>query len=401
MIGIYAEELRRRGHEVTTCVNDKHRFFADHHYDIVSNYWADYLLGKKTDKAFGTPYGFLNKAALKLRTATPVFDGLISRKIFDKHDVFIFIWAGDYLMRHGKDLQVLRQKGKKIVSILVGSDVRDAHAFQQAFHTDVSKWPDHYKKSYSHYNRVLRHAELYSDLVFSLPDQSVTGIRPYHHFPIPLDLSRYRFHWSDREVPVVVHAPSAPALKGTDVVLETFEKLKAEGLAFETKFIQNMKNTELVQLLTESDILVDELVLNGPGILSIEAMLSGCAVATHYYEGSPESFRPPVCNVSRDNVYEVTKKLITDKDYRRQLAYAGRAYAEKNNDVALIVTDILNKLQENTEPEYQPLFFRDEFVLPQGETITAEDLELNRQVAEKWMPDYEQHKASLRQRGLI
>jgi hypothetical protein len=402
LINIYAQELKKRGHQVTTCVNDKHRFFADHHYDIVSKYWADYLLGKKTDKPFGTSDGLVNKVAVKLRTRTPLFDGLISRKIYDTHDVFIFLWAGEYLMRNGKDLELLKKKGKKVISVLVGSDVRDAYAFQQAFNTDVSGWPDHYKKTYSYYNKILRQVELYSDLIFSVPDQSVTAIRAYHHFPIPLELCKYKFHWSDRDVPVVVHAPSTPALKGTDIVLATLERLKNEGLAFETKYIQNMKNSELKELLTNSDILIDELILNGPGILGVEAMLSGCAVATHYYEQSPECFRPPVCNVDRNNVYEVARKLITDKAYRRQLAFANRAYAEKHNDVAAVVTNILSKLsQQDLTFDYQPLFFRDEFIPAADTVLTNEDRQLNRIVAEKWMPDYDSHKQSLQQRGLI
>jgi hypothetical protein len=402
MVSIYANELRRLGYEVTTCINGKHPFFADNDYDIQSNYWADYILGRNTNKPVGTPISFLNKAAVKLRTKTSLFDSFISKRIFDKHDVFIFIWAGDYLMRNGKDLEILKKKGKKIVSILVGSDVRYPQAFQQEFGTDTSGWPKKYKNPYSYYNQVLRTVELYSDLIFSVPDQAGLAIRAYDHFPIPLIQERYKFHWADHDVPVVVHAPSASALKGTDLILATFERLKNEGFKFETRFIQNMKNPDLVKLLSESDILVDELVLHGPGVLSFEAMLCGCVAATHFYQQSPESFRPPVCVIDNNNLYEVIKKLITDKEFRKQKAYEGRAYAEKHNNVTLIVQDILNKLsQQNPETVYRPLFFRDHFALPAHENISKKDKELNRIVAEKWMPDYHEHKKDLEQRNLI
>lgn len=402
MVAIYANELRRSGYEVTTCVGNKHLFFSDNNYDILSNYWADYVVGKNTNKPFGAPQNIVNKVALKLRTTTPVFDGFISKKIFDAHDVFIFIWAGEYLMRNGKDLELLKQKGKKIVSILVGSDVRYPEAFQQEFNTDTVGWPAKYKKSFSHYNQVIRKVELYSDLIFSVPDQAGLAIRSYDHFPIPLIQERYQFNWPDNDVPVVVHAPSAPALKGTDIILDTLDQLKNEGVKFNLHFIKNMKNRELIELLQKADVLVDELVLNGPGILSFEAMLCGCAVATHYYDKSPDCFRPPVCSIDKENIYAVVKKLLTDKEFRKQKAFEGRAYAEKNNNVVIIVKNILNKLSAKEKSnDYQPLFFRDHFRLPEGKTISTLDKKLTQEVAKQWMPDFEQHKVSLEARGLI
>jgi glycosyltransferase involved in cell wall biosynthesis len=402
MIGIYANELRRQGHEVTTCVHAKHRFFAGTDYNIVANFWADYLAGRDTNKPYGVQPGFLDKVALKLRSVTPLFDGLISKKIFDQHDVFIFLWAGDYLMRNGKDLEVLHRKGKKVISIFVGSDVRYPQAFEQEFRGNTSEWPANYKKPYSYYNQIVRQAELYSDVIFSVPDQSSIAIRPYHHFPIPLELEKYKFQWSDRDIPVVVHAPSAPALKGTDIILATLERLKQEGVNFELKFIQNMENPELVKLLSESDILVDELILNGPGGLSIEAMACGCAVATHYYLDSPDSFRPPVCPIDKTNVYEVVKKLILDKAYRKELAYAGRSYVEQNNEVSIVVSEIFGKLSKGDKAAvYTPVFFRDHFILPHHEKAGSVDKELTRKVAEKYLVDYDLHKSYLEQRGLI
>ena len=402
MVTSYAKELKSRGYEVTTCVHAKHKFFPDYDYDIVSNYWADFLLGNDTNKAANKPNNFLNKAALKLRNTTSLFDHLIIKEIYEKHDVFIFIWAGDYLMRDGKGLRILKEMGKKIISIFVGSDARYPEAFQQEFDTDVSAWPLKYKKPFSHYNQVLRNVELYSDLIFSLPDQAGLAIRSYHHFPLPLAMENYKFNWPDRDIPVVVHAPSAPALKGTDIILSTLERLKNEGLQFELKFIQNLNNTELIKLLNESDILVDQTILHGPGVLGIEAMACGCATATHFYEKSPEFFRPPVCAIDNSNIYEQVKKLILDKEYRKKLVFEGRSFVEEHNDIKHIVSNILNTLsKDNVEFDYQPSFFRDRFFLPVKEKITKKDKALNKKTAEKWMPDYALYIQSLKDRNLI
>jgi hypothetical protein len=203
-------------------------------------------------------------------------------------------------------------------------------------------------------------------------------------------------------VPVVIHAPSEPAAKGTDIVLSTLEQLKNEGINFETKFIQNMSNTELMQLLTDADILVDELYAHGPGFLSFEAMASGCAVATRFYENSPECFRPPVVNITKETIYRQLKKFLTDKDYRKQLIFSGKEYVETNNRAEKVMNDILllmNGTKSNCD--YVPQYFKERFTLPAWEKSSNEQKKHTDKIAREWMPDYQQYRNSLTDRGLI
>lgn len=396
MINIYAEELKRLGHTTTTCTYVKNKFHPNEKFDIVANNWADYLLDRPLPS-------FINKAAVTLKNRTSLFDKHIEHHIYDQHDVFIFIWAGIYLQHHKRDLQLIKQKGKKIISILVGSDVRYPYAFQQEFGMDVSKWPANYHRPYAYFNKTLRDVEMYSDIILSVPDQMGLAIRDYDHFQIPVDLKKYQYNLTGNDKPVVIHAPSNPAIKATDIILNTLEKLKDEGLSFDLKFIQNMENSELLKLLSQSDILVDEMIVHGPALLSFEAMASGCAVATKYLQSSPDCFRPPVKHISPENIYQTVKELIINKDLRQNMAIQGRAYLEKNNTAEALISKMLEKLNNpDRKKEYRPTFFRDHFTLPATENkLSEQDKLASRLVAEKWMPDYEQYKQSLLHRDLI
>jgi len=131
-----------------------------------------------------------------------------------------------------------------------------------------------------------------------------------------------------------------------------------------------MPNTEVLKLLYEADVLVDEIVYHGPGSLSFEAMLSGCAVATRYLEDSPACFKPPVWPIDANTVYEQLKTLLSDHALIKNLAQQGREYALKNNESAIIVQHMLEDLELRRPYDYYPRFLRDTY-LSSGEQETT------------------------------
>ncbi|MBK8785160.1 MAG: glycosyltransferase [Chitinophagaceae bacterium] len=98
-----------------------------------------------------------------------------------------------------------------------------------------------------------------------------------------------------------------------------------------------MPNEELVKLLSDADILCDELFLHGPGVLSAEAMAAGCAVATRCLNIKP--FQPPVCSITPENISEKLKLLITDIDYRTSLAKAAKIFVDEFNSPNFLQKD--------------------------------------------------------------
>jgi glycosyltransferase involved in cell wall biosynthesis len=250
---------------------------------------------------------------------------------------------------------VLKRLGKRIVNAFWGSDIRYWYAFGEEMcslgvYNEVKPFIDYIIRnpgpSYFDKLNTIRTAERYADLILSQPDYAQLQTRPYMRAHIPLDLSQYRFTVSKRETPLVLHAPSVRGIKGTHAVLKAVEQLKEEGLQFQFRLIEKMSNIELRELLSEADIVVDQLYSCTVATLSAEAMATGNAAITRYmpnYAKVPSGC--PAINVNKDTLLDQLRLVIRDRDLRRKLAYAGRAYVESNNDHIKITKQILEWLK--------------------------------------------------------
>ena len=199
------------------------------------------------------------------------------------------------------------------------------------------------------------------------------ALRPYHHLQIPLKMEMFEFSVPGRSIPLIVHAPSEPYVKGTDVIEAALATLREEGIAFEFRSLRDMPHDQLLRHLTEADVLVDELVCHGPGWLSFEAMASGCAVATRYLADSPASFRPPVWAIDEHNIVGRLRELLTDRDLRISLAHDSRRYVETHNRVDYVTDAIIAKTRAGRagDTDYTPTYLRECYVPRNASEITA------------------------------
>jgi hypothetical protein len=153
-------------------------------------------------------------------------------------------------------------------------------------------------------------------------------------------------------VPNVVHLPSDPWKKGTDIIEKVIRELISEGVKINFFTYRNIEHSLMPELLQDMDILVDEIVFHGPGVLSFEAMASGCAVATRYLENSPVSFRPPVWNINAENIKIRLQILFSDFELQQKLIVEGRKYVEQHNNASSVAQNMLNNLLNPTTPDY-------------------------------------------------
>ncbi len=392
-----ARGFRELGNEVTTYVTAKNKFYTEHKYDIVRgtlvndiiHYWDWKFLPKRLKDYFNRVDKLISIPYLKRK----------NKKLIEEHDLFIFLW-GPWLQESFL-FPLLKEKGKKIICLHVGTDVRYLPAFEQQYNIDTSGWGQFFQ--IDNLNRKIekiRCHELFADIIYSLPDQAGLYLRAYNHFWLPLNKDKnIAFNIPVRKRPLIIHAPSRSEAKGTSVFIKTFEKLKQDGYDFEYQLIQNMPNEKLLKLLTDADILCDELYAHGPGMLSAEAMAAGCAVATRCLNIPP--FQPPVCAVTPVNLYEKLKLLITDIDYRVGLATAGKKFVDDFNDPVKIAAKMMEDLEQNAKNDYRPDFFMKAFQLPGNTDLTKKTKNLTKQVIEKYGLQQEAVKYELEKRALI
>lgn len=292
-----------------------------------------------------------------------------------KCDTFVFVWETFYA--NAADLAYLKKHGKKIVFFFVGSEQRWKNAYNQemeqfgipSYFSYLDK--NHYEnkeKKLGHTLRLLRQVEKYADVIYSLPNQSQLSLRPYQHFYILVDTEIIREKPQQRKIPVVFHAPSSRAHKGTHIVLNTLEKLRGEGVEFETRLIENVPYLQALEMYSEGDIAIGELFIPSAGKFDREALAAGKVVLSSVYRNYIDNLPAdcPIIDVRPDTLYEELKNIINDYPRRTELAKQGRPFVEKYHNIQTACRDVLQKLEDaanGTESfDFYPTFFREKFI---------------------------------------
>ena len=354
----YAAGFRALGHQVTTVIREHNPMFRELEYDVD--------LAKNRDP------------------------GLIAR-LLDEHDVFVFQF-GETLVPGGVDLPVIRDAGKAIIAICNGDDIRHSSAYHQEFGVPPDVHGEFYVKDpLSRPMHTMRLMERYASLVVSVPNQSGLALRPYMHFAYAIDLSLYTERITDREIPVVVHAPSDRACKGTREILASLDRLAARGIKFELKLLEKVPNAVVRETLRDADVAIDQLFVSY-GKFAAEAFASGCATACITYpDREPFAHLRPLHHIDAENIDAQLERLFTDRALRRELAERGRAHVEAVHDRTVVCKRLVDALgaaiDGSLRHDYYPTFFAERYTLPRNvELPRYQRLLASEIIAEHGMP---------------
>lgn len=355
----WASGFRENGFEV---IVGSHLFQSS-----ITSSKVNFVLRKEFDKV-----GYFKPGMISSRVK-PMWDNFIRRKylrrMIKECDVFLFIWESFY--PNCSDYQFLSQKGKKLITVLVGDEVRWEPAMKQEFISKKLNPFTYLNYSYSdsaltNKLRYLRTAEKYSGLILSQPNISQLGLRPYKNLFIPINLKEYPISAKQRLVPKLVHAPTSIG-KGTAYIEEAVEQLKKEGYNFDYVRIENKPRSEALKIYNDADIIVDQLLLPGGGKLAHEGLALGKVVLTCMAYSNYEQRKPkdcPLVDVRVETLLDVLKNLIPNQITRQQIADKGRPYIKKHHDPETIVREVLKDFETKALPEdyIKPTFFREEYV---------------------------------------
>lgn len=334
----------------------------------------DFIVKKYQDKL---RYFKPRRISVKLK---PWWDKKIRTYFFKKAikscDIFLIFWESFYT--NYEDYELLRRKGKKIITIFVGDDIRWEPAMRQEFSTHNLPIIEYENYNYStkvlnNKLKFLRIAEKYSDIILCQPNAMQLSIRPYYNLHIPILVKDYSENNKQRTKPIIVHAPTSVS-KGTKYIEPIIERLKKEGFDFEYKRIQNIPRAEALKIYENADIIIDQILIPGGGKLAYECLAMGKVVLTSMGHNKYDQLKPndcPLVDINENNLYEVLKQLIPNTSLRIEIASKARPYIEKYHDPIKIVKKILDQLEGNifNTPDYKPTFFREEFIPESNEAL--------------------------------
>lgn len=263
-------------------------------------------------------------------------------------DVFVYIWCTGYLVDREYDFKFLKSKGKKIVAIFAGNDVRSLKQCRQYYASRDMDCDCNYYGSMNPFfdtegyekekMKIMELAERYCDAIFgSNLGQFPYSKRELHPFIYMIDIDGFPVNSNKFKVMdkiTILHAPSSPIIKGTPLVRAAIKKLKTEGYRFEYIELINIPNSQVRALLLKSHIVLNQFYAVNPGLFGIEAMASVTAVLM---SADPAS-NPEIPPAGKDawvitpywTIYDKLKMLLDHPEIIEHYAVRGRAFVEDN-----------------------------------------------------------------------
>jgi glycosyltransferase involved in cell wall biosynthesis len=268
-----------------------------------------YRLHPEADEEVSRPANFAGRQLAQARAFA---------RLAPQTDIFHF-YFGLTLLPRSVQFPLLRALGKRSVMHFLGSDIRGKPASELDWSRSAGA-------------RVVGSY----DAARWVPDAHVIppGIDVAAIVPSPP---------SDRERPLVLHAPSSRAKKGTEHVVAACERL---GL--ELELVEGLDHREAFERYRAADIVVDQLQAGWYGVFAIEAMALGKPVVTFLHDEAvrrtEEAFgvEVPIVSATKETLADVLRPLAESPDERRRTGAASRAYVERVHDLGPMTDRLLD-----------------------------------------------------------
>lgn len=235
------------------------------------------------------------------------------------------------------DLPSLREHGVKVAVVLHGSEIRDPRR-----HRELEPYSPFKDLSTDLARRLLAGVD---DLVPRLQRfdgpifVSTIGLLDYVPDAVWLPVVVDTDLWSpgpeplQRSRPVVVHAPSQIALKGSQLIEQTVKDMHARGV-IEYRQVHNAPAEQMPGIIADADIVLDQFALGDYGALAVQAMASERLVVGHVHDRVRERLpvQLPIVEATVDSLGDVLVAILEDRAGSADAARQGPAYVRRFHD---------------------------------------------------------------------
>jgi hypothetical protein len=259
-----------------------------------------YRLHPEADRDLARPRGLVGRQLVQWR---------VLLQLLPRTDVFHF-YFGLTLVPKTLQFPILRALRKKSVYHFLGSDIRGKTPEQLAFGRRADA-------------QVIGSY----DAIRWLPEAEV--------IPPGVDVTRYEQAVGlTNPRPLIMHAPSSRARKGTEHVIAA-----CAGLDADLEIVEGLHHEQAQQRYRAADIVVDQLNAGWYGMFAIEAMALGKPVVGFLHEEAArrteEAFgiAVPIVRANKETLRERLAGLVASAEARRRIGAESRAYVEQVHDI--------------------------------------------------------------------
>lgn len=232
------------------------------------------------------------------------------------------------------DLPTLRQHGITVGLVFRGSEIRDParHAARERFSPFRDPTDEFTARLQGQVDRLRPHVETFDGPVFVTTLDLKDDLPHAEWLPHTIDTERWRGSTPvlERDVPVVVHAPSKERMKGSAFVDDVCMRL-AEGGKIEYRRLRGIPFDEMPATLRAADVVIDQFALGSYGVLAAQAMAAGRVVIGHVSDHVRGRLPVdlPIVEADPDTLEDVLVSILDDRESAIQAAPAGVSYVER------------------------------------------------------------------------
>ncbi|MEO6693382.1 MAG: aminotransferase, partial [Saprospiraceae bacterium] len=135
----------------------------------------------------------------------------------------------------------------------------------------------------------------------------------------------------------IIHTPNHKGFKGTEFIVNTIERLKTKGLKIDFRLCEKMPNSQIKEIMLQSDILIEQIIANTYSLNAIEGLATGLTVIsnlqasqnTKIFEHYSYLSECPIQSANIDSLEIVLEKIIVNPHLRNELQLKGIEYVNK------------------------------------------------------------------------
>jgi len=165
----------------------------------------------------------------------------------------------------------------------------------------------------------------------------------------------------------IIHCSNHNGFKGTEFIQNTINILLEKGYRINFKVLQNIPNTEVCRIMSESDILIEQLIANAYSLNAIEGMATGLPVIANikdgaYYKLFKAYSYAEDCPIVSSNIFtlvDILENLILNPSLRREIGIKSRSYVEKYHSFKsshFLFSNIYKKIWYNEKVDLMNLY---------------------------------------------
>lgn len=290
--------------------------------------------------------------------------GLLSRAILTC-DAFIFAGGETFFRR--LDLVLLRALRKRVIVVFLGSDHRPPYLNGRWVRSMSERDLQSHLDEISFVRDRVRTAERFADAIVASSASAQFHTRPFAQFIAlgipasaqvtePRDPTRRLFTGSGVRV---LHSPSDPISKGTDLIRAAVAALCDLGYSIDYVELVRRPHADVLAALQECDLVVDEVYSDAPmAMFSAEAAFFGKpALVTGYYADAVASelraeFIPPSLLCPPLELQDGLHRLISDEGFREDLGRRAGAYVRTRWEPALVAQRYLRIIERDVSSDW-------------------------------------------------